>query len=70
MRGVGSGLPAGDRLGIGVLAVPEDVLEQDPQGVGEALDPFQPEDLVAPVADGQGGCSHQHQSTERLAVPS
>ena len=32
------------------LAVPERVLEQDPQGVGETLRAFEPEDLVAAPA--------------------
>ena len=50
VRGRGRRLPAPQRLGVLLLAVPQGVLEQDPQGVGETLGALQPEDLVAPAA--------------------
>src|SRR2546430_11500270 len=53
-----AGLPAQERLGVFSLGVPEGVLEQDPQRVGEPLGTLEPEDLVAAVPDVQRSEEH------------
>jgi len=68
VRGRGRRLPAPQCLGVLVLAVPQGVLEQDPQRVGEPLGALQPEDLVALAAGVEGGGAHPTDCMERPAV--
>jgi hypothetical protein len=49
--------------------VPESVLEQDPEGVGEPFGLLDPEDLVATAAGVEGGRAHPIDCMERPAVP-
>ena len=69
MSRLGRRLPAAQRPGIPLLAVPERVLEQDPQGVGETLRAFEPEDLVAAPACAESGGAHPTDCMEPPAVP-
>ena len=69
LRRLGFGLPAPERLGVGLLAVPERVLEQDPERVGEPFGALDPEDLVAAAAGAEGGRAHAVDCMERPAVP-
>ena len=68
-RRLGRRLPASQRPGVPLLAVPECVLEQDPQGVGESLGAFEPEDLVAAPAGAESGGAHPTDCMEPPAVP-
>ena len=67
--GSASGCQRLQRLGVGLLAVPERVLEQDPEGVGEPFGALDPEDLVAAAAGAEGGRAHAVDCMERPAVP-
>ena len=64
MRGLGPGIPAGDRPCVLVFAVPQRVLQQDPEGVGQALRALEPRNLVAAVARGEGRGAHLTDSME------
>ena len=57
-------LPGQDRPSVGVLAVAEGVLEQDPEGVGQALDALERKELVAPARNCERGRGHGVDSTE------
>ena len=68
-RGLRRRLPAAQRLGVLVLAVPERVFQQDPQGVGEPLGLLERKELVVPAADAESGGVHSFDCMERPAVP-
>jgi hypothetical protein len=72
LRGLGLGVPARHGLDGRLVALPEHVLEQDPQRVGQprhvvrGLERVEPEDLVRPVSDAQR--VHEVEAISRFAA--